>query len=87
MRLAGALRLGALVAGVGLAYYVREQSLRTGDGYMLTLRRLPGRVRPLLGDVGRRFDLAVSEGRQAARLRETQVQQELTATGSSASAA
>lgn len=87
MRLAGALGLGVLVAGVGLAYYVREQSLRTGDGYMATLRRLPGQVRPLPGDVLRRFDLAVSEGQQAARMREAQVEQQLASTGSSATAA
>ncbi|HJW74430.1 MAG TPA: hypothetical protein VJ787_01995 [Thermoleophilia bacterium] len=87
MKLLGTLGLGTLVAGVGLAYCVREQSLRTGDGYLATLRRLPAQVRPLLGDVRRRIDLAVSEGRQAARLREAQVQQQLTATGSSPAAA
>jgi hypothetical protein len=84
VRLVGALGLGVLAAG--LTYYVREERLRTSDGYLVTLRRLPARARPLLDDVRRRFDLAVTEGRQAASLRATQVQQRLAATGSSSPA-
>jgi hypothetical protein len=77
MRFLGALGLGAVVAGVGLAYCVRRQSLSTGDGYLAALRQLPAQASSLLDDVRRRGRLAVDEGLQAARMREDQVARRL----------
>jgi len=83
MRLPGALGLGAVVAGVGVAYCARRQSLRTGEGYLAALRQLPTQASSLVDDVRRRARLAVSEGLQAARMREDQVARRLTAAESS----
>jgi hypothetical protein len=86
MRLLGALGLGAVVAGVGMAYYARRLSLQGGEGYLAALRQLPAQARSLFDDVGRRARLAVNEGLQAAHMREDQVARQLTSTGSSQTA-
>lgn len=83
MRLLGVLGLGVVVAGVGLAYRVRRESMRTGDGYLAALRQLPAQASSLVDDVRRRGRLAASEGLQAARMREEQVARRLTAAESS----
>jgi len=77
MRFLGALGLGAVVAGVGLAYCVRRQNLRSGEGYLAALRQLPAQASSLVDDARRRGRLAVSEGLQAARMREDQVARRL----------
>jgi hypothetical protein len=77
MRFLGALGLGAVVAGVGLVYCVRRQSLRSGEGYLVALRQLPTQASSLVDDARRRGRLAVSEGLQAARMREDQVARRL----------
>jgi hypothetical protein len=83
MRFLGALGLGAVVAGVGLVYCVRRESLRTGEGYLAALRQFPAQTSSLVDDARRRGRLAVSEGLQAARMREEQVARRLTAAESS----
>ncbi len=83
MRSLGALGIGGFVAGVGVAYYVRRVSQQNGDGYVTALRQLPAQTRALAADAARRARLAVSEGRQAARMREDQVARQLTGVESS----
>jgi hypothetical protein len=82
MRFLGALGLG-VAAGVGLVYCVRRQSQRTGEGYLATMRQLPTQASSLVDDARRRGRLAMSEGLQAARMREDQVDRRLTAADSS----
>ena len=79
MRFLGALGLGAAIAGVGLAYCVRRESLRSGEGYAAAARQLPVQASSLVEDVRRRGRLAVTEGLQAARMRKEQVERQLTA--------
>ena len=71
------LGFGAVVAGVGVAYYVRRQSAQTGDGYLAVLRQLPAQARSLVEDVTRRGRLAMQEGLQAAHMREEEVTRQL----------
>jgi len=82
MRLLGAFGLGAVIAGVGLAYCVRRESLRSGEGYLAAARQLPAQASSLVEDVRRRGRLAMNEGLQAARMSKEQVERRLTATES-----
>jgi hypothetical protein len=79
VRLWGTLLFGTALAGAGLAYYVRDRSQATGQSYLGVLRQLPSEARRGYGEVRRRAQLALGDGLQAARDRETHVDRGLTA--------
>ena len=79
MRLWGSVIFGCALAGVGVAYYVRERSQATGQSYLEVLRLLPGDARRAYGQVRDRAQLSLTEGLRAAGERERQVQHDLTA--------
>ena len=80
MRLWGTLIFGGLLAGTGVAYYVRERSQSTGQSYVEVLKQLPSEARRGYGEARRRARLALDDGLQAARARERQVDHALVAT-------
>ncbi len=82
MRLFGTVGLGALVAGAGLALYVRRQSEQTGVGYATVIRQLVGDIPYLVDDARRRARLALEQGREAARRRQDELTRELAAVSS-----
>ena len=82
MKFWGTLVFGTALMGAGLAYYVRERSETTGQSYFEVLRQLPGEARRGLGEARRRAQLALDDGRRAARDRESQVERALTAAAS-----
>jgi len=75
----GTLVFGSALAGVGLAYYVRERSRTTGQSYLEVLRQLPSEARRGYGEARSRAQLALNEGLRVARAREQQVQRDLVA--------
>jgi len=79
MRLLGTLIFGTVLAGAGVAYYVRERSASTGQSYAEVLRQLPGDARRGYGEARRRAQLAIDDGLRAARVRERQVDRALVA--------
>lgn len=79
MRLWGTLIFGGALAGVGMAYYVRERSQATGQSYAEVLLQLPSEVRRSYGEARRRARLALDDGLRAAGVRENQVDQALVA--------
>jgi len=79
VKLLGTLVFGSVLAGVGVAYYVRERSQTTGQSYLEVLRQLPSDVRRGYGEAQRRAQLALNDGLRAARLREQQVHNDLIA--------
>ena len=80
MRLWGTLIFGGVLAGTGVAYYVRERSQSTGQSYVEVLKQLPSEARRGYGEARRRARLALDDGLQAARMRERQVDHALVAT-------
>jgi hypothetical protein len=82
MRFFGTVGLGALVAGAGLALYVRRQSEQTGVGYATVIRQLVGDIPYLVDDARRRARLALEQGREAARRRQDELTRELAAVSS-----
>jgi len=78
VRLWGTLLFGTALAGAGLARYVRDRSQTTGQSYLTVLRQLPSEARRGYGEVRRRAQLAVGDGLQAARDRDTRVDRALT---------
>jgi hypothetical protein len=82
MRFFGTVGLGAVVAGAGLALYVRRQSEQTGVGYATVIRRLVGDIPWLVDDARRRARLALEQGREAAHRRQDELTRELAAVSS-----
>lgn len=82
MKLLGTVGLGFMVAGAGLALYVRRQSEQTGVGYATVIRRLTGDVQWLVDDARRRGRLALEQGREAARRRQDELTRQLAAVSS-----
>ena len=82
MRFLGTVGLGVLVAGAGLALYVRRQSEQAGVGYATVIRQLAGDVHCLVDDARRRGRLALEQGREAARRRQDELTRELAAVSS-----
>jgi hypothetical protein len=79
VRFWGSLVFGSALVGVGVAYYVREQSRSTGQSYLEIVRQLPGDARRAYEQGRRRAQLALTDGLRAAGEREHQVQRDLTA--------
>jgi len=79
VRLLRSAAFGAVVAVAGLAYYVQRRSAETGEGYLTIVRQLPAQARSLWDDARRRGLLALEEGRQAARMREEEVERQIAA--------
>ena len=82
MRSLGTLGLGVMVAGAGLALYVRRRSEQAGVGYAMVIRQLSGDVQPLVDEAQRRGRLALEQGRAAARRRQDELMRELAAISS-----
>jgi hypothetical protein len=85
VRLLGTFVFGTALAGAGLAYYVRERKQATGQSYVDVLRQLPSDARRGYGEARRRAQLAIDDGLRAARQREGQVDNALTAAAPRAS--
>jgi hypothetical protein len=79
VRLWGTLVFGTALASAGLAYYVRDRRLATGQSYVDVLRQLPSEALRGYGEARRRAQLAIDDGLRAARLRENQVDHALVA--------
>jgi uncharacterized membrane protein len=79
VRFWGTIVFGTVLAGAGVAYYVRERSQATGQSYAAVLRQLPGEARRGYGEARRRAQLAIDEGLRTARVRERQVEHALVA--------
>jgi hypothetical protein len=72
---------GGIAAGAALAYYVQKRRARTGEGYANILRQLPSDAQRWAGLAKHRAALALHEGRSAARQRDADFTQRLTAAG------
>jgi hypothetical protein len=72
---------GGIAAGAALAYYVQKRRARTGEGYLDIIRQLPSDAQRWAGDAKRRAALALDEGKSAARRRDFDFTQRLTAAG------
>jgi len=81
VRLWGTIIFGSVLAGTGVAYYVRERSESTGQGYVEVLLQLPSEALRGYGEARRRARLALDDGLRAARSRERQVDHALVAAG------
>jgi uncharacterized membrane protein len=73
VRLWGTLIFGGVLAGTGVAYYVRERSRSTGQSSVEVLLQLPAEARRGYREARRRARLALDDGLRAARVRERQV--------------
>ena len=72
---------GGIAAGAALAYYVQKRRARSGEGYLDILRQLPSDAQRWAGDAKRKAALALDEGKSAARRRDSDFTQRLTAAG------
>jgi len=79
MRVLRSVGFAAILAAAGLAYYVQQRSAQTGEGYLSVVRQLPGQARAWWSETRERATLAIEEGRQAARLREQEVERQIAA--------
>lgn len=85
MGLLRSLGVGALLAGAAAAYLVQRRVQEDGITYTEALRQLPAQARTLWADTRQRAQLAIEDGRRAARDREERVVRELAAAGPGAS--
>ncbi len=81
MGFASKLVAGGIAAGAALAYYVQKRRARTGEGYIDILRQLPSDAQRWGGQAKQKAALALSEGKTAARRRDSDFTQRLTAAG------
>jgi len=72
---------GGVAAGAALAHYVQKRRARTGEGYLDIVRQLPSDAQRWAGDAKRKAALALNEGKAAARQRDADFTQQLTAAG------
>ena len=73
--------VGGAAAGLALTYYVHSRRVRTGEGYLSIIRRLPGDAVRWAGDTRTRAVRALDEGKSAARERDTEFTRQLLAAG------
>ena len=84
---ASRIMFGGVAAGAALAYYVHQRHGSTGESYLGIVKSLPGDAQRWVGEARQRATLALEDGRSAARERETEITQQLAATGPVAGAA
>lgn len=77
MALPAKLVIGGIVAGAGLAYYVRQRHQRSGESYLDIVKQLPSLARTSVKDLRRRATLALEDGKAAARAREDELVRQL----------
>lgn len=73
MGLVRSLAVGALMAGVTAGYCVRRRHMQTQEGYLTILKQLPSDAQRWATTTRRRAELALEEGKSAARSREREL--------------